>query len=211
MGIALIGNKCTKFPPGIVDPDIQSLLEADDRNFFYIDYKFNEVYQVPPWKVESTWKSRKDQVVSCLTEIEQRDPSKYTDTMIRIGLWKILGWKADRRTADFALRNLDTKEYVVLRGITLDPAEIRGPFTDGDTLVDLLSVLMYKTTWSEVDDTGSKYPGLHQGIWVGNRFDVVSVDQESVGEKQGWKDLTSQVRQELAAIAFKNNKDCAKR
>jgi hypothetical protein len=106
----------------------------------------------------------------------------------------------------WALRNLDTGEYITLKGIAMNKPNVAETNPRGE-LMD--SVLMYRTAWSTTDDTGSNRRGLHQGPWVGHRFDVTTVDRILADGRMSWKDITAEVKEELYNIAVSDGKSWA--
>ncbi|KAG6807875.1 hypothetical protein H0H93_000893 [Arthromyces matolae] len=98
-------------------------------------------------------------------------------------------------------RNLNTKEYICWTSVmSSEPQE-------NELRVEDLSfehVLYIRTVWSS-DPSMAIADGtaVYRGVWAGHRFDVSrieSVQDENGASIDGWKDVSAEVVQEIAAI-----------
>lgn len=98
------------------------------------------------------------------------------------------------------LRNLSKQVY--MRSDTL-------PFTNYDSVWGFGRAILSHICWS-TDSSVSMIcdNDIHRGVWAGDRFDVVELDDLGAGteeiELSGWKDMTSEVREELITLWKKN-------
>lgn len=95
------------------------------------------------------------------------------------------------------LRNLSKRVY--LRSDTL-------PFTRYDTVWGFGRAVLSRICWSTDPSVSMVCQGdISRGVWAGDRFDVVELDDfiEEI-ESSGWKDVTSEVREELIALWTSN-------
>ncbi|KAF2468284.1 uncharacterized protein BDR25DRAFT_232891 [Lindgomyces ingoldianus] len=99
------------------------------------------------------------------------------------------------------LRNLTTKEFVRADGIAIMSNHIHGPFIKNLGFGD---VLLARTCWSTDDDTGlvDYNEEIHQGVWAGHCFDIVTVAHHNEKKKPGenWQDVSEEVSKEVRAI-----------
>jgi hypothetical protein len=188
-------------------PPLNKPEQEVEWNFCHrIETEFEEVFFTSPLSSITEKKGKmREQLDACISCAEVFGPQ----SPITLELWN---WSRDllsfvytpeRRVPidqDWALRNLDTSEYVTLKGIAMNPSNVRKTYASWDQ-VDLLSVLLYRITWSTEDNTGSQHPGLHQGSWVGHRFDVTPVERILTDGSKSWKDISGDVRRELYDIA----------
>ena len=101
------------------------------------------------------------------------------------------------------LRNLSKRVY--LRSDTL-------PFVAHDPVWGFGRAVLSRICWSTDGSVSMICKGdIHRGVWAGDRFDVVELDDfgASIGEieSSGWKDVTSEVREELITLWRSNNED----
>ncbi|KAF8993391.1 hypothetical protein BDQ17DRAFT_149893 [Cyathus striatus] len=101
----------------------------------------------------------------------------------------------------YVLRNVSKKLYV--RG---DGAKD----SDGDTLLGYC--LFSRICWSQDSSSSMRVPynlpSITRGLWAGDRFDVVlHEDVNDVLESDGWKDVTKQMKREIASIFEENDRD----
>jgi hypothetical protein len=101
------------------------------------------------------------------------------------------------------LRNLSKRVY--LRSDTL-------PFTGRDRVWGFGRAILSRICWSTDPSVSMLCEGdIHRGVWAGDRFDVVELDDFGASieelESSGWKDVTSEVREELIAIWKTNFRD----
>ncbi len=87
----------------------------------------------------------------------------------------------------WVLCNLTTKEYVSKE--TVD-----------DFGMGFDEFLLSRIGWSVDDDTSLRHGGnLHQGDWVGNRFEITTIDRIRDGV-DGWKDVGEEMAQDVKVI-----------
>jgi len=210
--IICLGEYCFDgLPPSVDFPsDILEVLSWPEPNrewpptfYEYVQQNFEEIYHASTLDYSELMKSEvvKRQLAACISLDESFGPTN--DHPVRNEL-RVFSFGRRSGTIpnnnSWALRNLDTGEYITLKGIAMNPSRIHRASSCGDQ-IDLLSVLLYRVTWSTDNDTGSNYPGLHQGPWVGHRFDVLTVDRILKDTRKVWKDISEDVRKELYDIA----------
>jgi hypothetical protein len=212
--IVCIGNHTKSLPPTVEFPmDILNALNSDKRSsHLSIRAKFEEIYLLSPLDYFELRNSPDTirQLDACVASATS------FGTNSTIGR-ELLNWSRYLRSFTFsqidtslvwALRNLDTGEYITSKGIAMNKSNVAGASSRGEQ-VDLLSVLMYRTAWSTTDHTGSKHRKLHQGPWIGHRFDVTTVDLIHADGRMSWKDITAEVKEELYNIAVSDGKSWA--
>jgi hypothetical protein len=206
-----IGNYAESPPPTVELPsDILNALNQDHKLGLY-DFtrkKFQEIYcQVLPqldyFELKKTSDTAAHQLDACISAADAFGPkSRVTYELHRWSRYVSTSVLRKDSGRVWVLRNLDTSEYIRLNGITW--------YVRHGEAIDLLSALLYRTAWSTTDHTGSNHRGLHQGPWVGHRFDVTPLHRIPADERMAWKDITAEVKEELYNIAVSDGKPWAK-
>ncbi|KAJ6572448.1 hypothetical protein DFH09DRAFT_982187 [Mycena vulgaris] len=107
-------------------------------------------------------------------------------------------WRDER--APYALRNLSRKVYVT----ETDLRALLGPYRARTT--GLGELLMSRICWSSTGAWRVPHPGIHRGVWAGDRFDVVpetwalELKEHEDGEGATWADAAGEVVAEYEAI-----------
>lgn len=96
------------------------------------------------------------------------------------------------------LRNLTTKEYVGSEETSIKPDQIAGG-TSTDGLDFFGEVVLSRICWSS---PYSDFCGIFREIWAGHKFDITTISQhqESLSDEILWKDVSAEVRAEIAEI-----------
>lgn len=225
--VLCIGSSAKGLPPSIEFPEwiprsINEYITEDPEDgelkplFEIIEENYEEIITISQMDYQGLLRSSptaKVQMEACISQAEAFGQSDNPIGKI------LLAWSRDLSSTSFApdrtnansnwaLQNLDTGEYVTLKGIAMNPSRIIGTSSQNDQ-IDLLSVLLYRNTWSTVDETESKHRGLHQGPWAGHRFNVSPVERILEDKSRVWKDISKEVRKELYNIAMSDGKEWA--
>jgi len=222
-----IGSHAERVPSSIEFPEwipeaINKYIAEDPENgeprplYDVIEEIYEEVYTTSPLDYGSLMNSSptaKAQIAACVSQAKALGKSG-TSVMSKIingnhhSQLSSSALEDSSANRGWALRNLNTGEYVTLKGIAMNPSRIIGTSSRYDQ-IDLLSVLLYRNTWSTIDVTGSKHRGLHQGPWAGHRFNVSPVWNILEDKSKAWKDISKEVREELYNIAVSDGKEWA--
>jgi hypothetical protein len=97
------------------------------------------------------------------------------------------------------LRNLTTKEYVLLEAVALKLEYIYKPNID---VLGFSKVVLSRICWSSSSDTLMAYDGnILRGVWARHWFDIAALarhEQDTKGDV--WKDVSDEVITEIARI-----------
>lgn len=99
----------------------------------------------------------------------------------------------DEDAAPLVLRNLDKNEYVRSDHLRV---------MDEEPLCGLGRALLSRICWSSDKRTGMRRGGavaVHRGAWAGDCFDIIPLEEFDTAALH-WKDVSSEVRQELIQI-----------
>ncbi|KAJ7618625.1 hypothetical protein FB45DRAFT_1007378 [Roridomyces roridus] len=124
----------------------------------------------------------------------------WRDIMAHKGL-TLLQNPLDRRTHYGTLRNLSQRQFV--RGAALvEWKEETEEIIEAAGAVGFDEILLSRICYSPVDNTALLYKGVHQGVWAGDRFDLVECEWlESLQEEdEAWTDVSGECLGEVAAI-----------
>jgi hypothetical protein len=98
------------------------------------------------------------------------------------------------------LRNLTTREIVSSK--VFETVKLRSG--KGRNEMKFEDVLIMKICWTSHASHGDEHLGIHRGVWAGHRFDIVTSEIHSLeAGLDKWRDITSKIAGELAALKTK--------
>ncbi|KZP16694.1 hypothetical protein FIBSPDRAFT_934453 [Athelia psychrophila] len=124
------------------------------------------------------------------------------------------GWHGLDLNTTYVLRNLTKHEYVLEGVVCRYEMSTRGYFGQ----VGLGEVLLARISWSsdpsvsmfyndlfyeknKAEEDRTKHEGIHRGVWAGDRFDIIPIDEmEHLDGFAEWKDVSDEVDKEIDEI-----------